>query len=349
MRRLNIAIGPIVEEFGGVSQHILAIQKYSSHRISPIPPRLVRVMLRQYAGMYMDLIKRVGLHGYDIVHSHVDPSFVNLCLNSRTTNCRWVHTYHLLYFDEDYPEGLASWQKEINRELIETASKADIRISVAKWLRDYLQDVYSIQTEYIPNGVDLAACDKANRDRFVKRYGLDNFVLFVGGLQPVKNPQLFLKLVVRIPDVKFVMIGRNMDPIRIMKDFGLSIPSNLTLMGEMRHADLLDATSACKAFVMTTKREGLPTALLEAMAMCKPVVVPNINGCKEIADNVDNCFSYTPNSLDDLAEQTKRALISTSTGKKAREKVASEYDWKVVSKQIDSLYEGAISRTSIVY
>lgn len=340
--RLKVAIGPIFEDFGGVSQHILAIQKFSSHRISPIAPEFIRTVFGKRACMYMSIVRRFGLHGYDIVHSHVDPSFVNLCLLSRTTACKWVHTYHTLYFEEDYPGGLASWQKEINKVLIETASKADAKISVCKWLHDYLNTRYSIQTEMIPNGVDLEACDMANQERFLKRYGFDDFVLFTGGAQTIKNPQLFVKLAASIPNTKFVMIGRKLDPI-VFNEWGLPVPKNLSLLGEMKHENVLDAMSACKAFVITSKRESGPIALLEAMALGKPVVVPDHSGCKEIVASEENGFLYEPNSLDDLVEQTRQALISTCIGKRARERVARLYDWRVLSKRIDLLYESIAS------
>ena len=86
--------------------------------------------------------------------------------------------------------------------------------------------------------MNLEVCDRANPDRFVKRFALCDFVLFVGNIQPIKNPQLFVELAIRMPEVKFVMIGRNLDAIYLMKEYGVSIPKNLILMNEMRHKDL---------------------------------------------------------------------------------------------------------------
>jgi len=340
---MKVAIGPVFEEFGGVSRHIFGIKKFSSHEVRVVPSKFARTVLGKSGlriSLYRRLMNKIRLNGYDAVHSHVDPWFTNLCLSSRTNTCKWIHTYHTLYFEEDYPEGLKTWQKEINRTLIEVASKADMRISVSKWLHDYLSDTYSIQTEIIPNGVDLEGCDKANPDRFRKRCRLfGDFILFVGNIQPIKNPELFVKLALQMPEVKFMMIGRNLDAIHLMNEYAVSIPKNLVLMNEMRHEDVLDAMSACTAFVITSKREATPITLLEAMGMSKPVVVPAHSGCKEVVHSNDYGFLYEPDSLEDLVDQTRQALISKHVGERARERVSQNHDWKILVKRIDSLYE----------
>ncbi len=339
---LNVAIGPVFDEFGGVSQHIFGIEKFSAHKITEVPSKFSRTVLSKSGRriwLYKKIMNKVGLSRYDIVHSHVDPWFTNLCLMSRTNTCKWVHTYHTLYFEEDYPGGLKPWMNEINRTLIDVASKADVKISISKWLHDHLLETYSIQTEIIPNGDDLDVCNRANPDRFVKKYGIHDFILFVGNIQPIKNPQLFVELAAQMPEVKFVMIGRNLDAIHLMNEYGVSIPKNLILMNELRHEDTLDAIAACKTFVMTSKREGIPTALLEPMGMGKPVVAPAHSGCKEVVHSNDYGFLYEPGSLDELIERTKEALVSEHIGKRARERISRNYDWKILAKRIDSIYE----------
>jgi glycosyltransferase involved in cell wall biosynthesis len=344
---MKIGIGPIFNESRGVNQHILAIKKYSSNNIIEIPPKFIRRVLaldKTGAGIitYEKLINPVKSKLYDIVHSHVDRWFVNLCLSSRK-NFKWVHTYHILYFAEDWLNGLDKYQQTTNQALIEVASKADVRISVSKWLHDYLLNNYAIETEVIYNGFDSEVCDKANRDRFEKKYAWGDFVLFVGAIEPVKNPQLFVQLAAKMPDMRFVMIGQGLNAARLGKTFGVSIPSNLVLMDEVKHEVVLDAMSACKVFVMTSRREGIPTTLLEAMYLGKPAVVPAHSGCKEVVASDEYGFLFEPDSLNDLFKQTQRALVSNNIGQKARERVSKLYDWKILAKQIDAIYERTVN------
>ena len=340
--KLKVAIGPVYGTFGGVNQHILGIKKSSSHQISGLPPKFIRQVLGKSGRtiwLYKKIMNKVGLHHYEIIHSHVDPWFTKLCLSSRTNTCKWVHTYHTLYFENDYPEGLNQQQKEINRTLLEVAPQADVRISISQWLHDYLLETYSIRTEIIPNGVDLEMCKRANPDRFMKKYALHDFVLFVGYLDPIKNPQLFVELAIRMPEIRFVMIGRNLNAIHLKKVYDVPVPKNLILLNELSHGDTLDAMAACKAFVNTSKREGIPTALLETMGIGKPVVAPTHTGCKEIIHSNNYGFLYEPDSLDDLTEKTRRALLSKNIGEKGRERILKHYDWKILSRKIDLLYE----------
>jgi glycosyltransferase involved in cell wall biosynthesis len=340
--QLKIAIGPVFDEYGGVSQHIFGIKKYSTHGIFEIPSKFNRKLLSK-SGRVMKLYKKImnntQLSQYDIIHSHVDPWFTNLCHLSRTKNCKWIHTYHTFYFKEDYSNGLKIWQEKINRGLIEIASQADIKICISNWLHDYLYKNYSIQTEVIPNGVDLDECEKANPDRFIKKYNLSDFILYIGNLQSVKNPKLFVELAKQMPKIKFVMIGRNLDAAHLDREYKVLIPENLILLNEIMHEDAMDAISACKVFVMTSKREGIPTVLLEAMAMSKHVVVPNHSGCKEVVCSSDYGFLYKPNSLDDLIDKTMNAMDSKNIGDKARKRILKEYNWKIIAKKIDSVYE----------
>lgn len=346
---MKIAIGPVFSEYGGVSQHIFGIKKYSSHKVIEIPRRFIRTALvldksRYGTALYRKIMNAVNLNRYDVVHSHVDPWYTNLCLSSRTLTCKWIHTYHTLYFEEDYPNGLQIWQKVINRVLIEVASKADVKISISKWLHDYLYENFSIQTQIIHNGVDLEACDKANPDRFRAKYKLyDDFALFVGNMQPIKNPGLFIDLAKQIPDLKFVMIGKGLNATWLAKEYNVPFPKNLVLLGKVNHCDALNATAACRILVMTSRREGIPTVLLEAMAMRKPVVVPDHSGCKEIVVSEECGLLYKPNSLDDLVEQTWKALASTNIGERARKRVAQQYSWKILAKSIDLAYERKIA------
>jgi glycosyltransferase involved in cell wall biosynthesis len=339
---LRISIGTVFEEYGGVSRHIFNIKKYSTHKIKIVPSKFVRVFLNRFRSTkqyYMRFMNEARINRHDVIHSHADPWFEKLCLASRSDRCKWIHTFHSLFFDADYKGGLQKWQEEANKSLIEVASKADIRISVCKWLHDYLSEKHSIETVIVENGVDIEECDKACAKRFTNKYHLNNFVLYVGGIREVKDPLLFVRLAKRLHDLTFVMIGERLTTINLQNAYGIRIPKNIVMLGELSHMDILDAMAKCIAYVVTSKRETGPLTLLEAMAIRKPVVAPKHSGCKEIVSNSDYGILYEPNSLDDLVEKTKAALDSGSVGDRARERIEQKYDWKMLAPKIDSLYE----------
>jgi glycosyltransferase involved in cell wall biosynthesis len=323
---------------GGVRQHILAIKQYSSLRLELVPPN---ELLEDFDGNLSQLLSEF-VPDVRAVHSHVLPWFIEWCGKRQKSGVRWSHTYHLNYFPEHAKGELLPWQKEINDALLNVARHADVRISVARWQREYLLKTHGIETLYIPNGVDVALCDKADAKRFRQKVGDGPFVLYVGRNDPVKNPADFVRLAQQLPRQSFVMMGHDLSREILRDEWELEAPGNLNLPGPASHTEVQDAIAACSALVVTSKREGLPTLVLEAMAQLKPVVVPNEAGCTEAIGDGEFGFIYRQGDIDDLAEKTLAALADTKRCAGARKRVLSEYDWRVVAPKLDALYLGDV-------
>ncbi len=107
--------------------------------------------------------------------------------------------------------------------------------------------------------------------------------------------------------------------------------------------DVQNAVAAASALVVTSKREGLPTLVFEAMAQCKPVVVPNEAGCMETIADGESGFIYQQDDLEDLAARTRAALEDGARGQRARQRLLVEYDWRVVAPRLDALSRGEVS------
>jgi len=122
-----------------------------------------------------------------------------------------------------------------------------------------------------------------------------------------------------------------------------SLPSNLTVIGEyLKHETILDAIAACKVFVMTSRIEGLPTALMEAMALGKPVVASKVHGCEELLDNEKYGYLYDLGDIEMLRNKTIVALTDSEIGIIAKQHVRQNFDWKVIAPQIDAVYQNLI-------
>ena len=80
--------------------------------------------------------------------------------------------------------------------------------------------------------------------------------------------------------------------------------------------------------------------VLEAMAQSKPVVVPDEPGCMEAVGHGEFGSIYRQDDLNDLAEKTLTVLADTQRNQGARQRVLSEYDWRVVIPQLDAIYQG---------
>ena len=335
----KIVLGGNVENWGGVNRHIQSIRLFSLNKILFLPSNylLKFLTIHDFTSKYLN---KINLNKIKIVHSHVYPWMIiwSNNLKLKNPNIKWIHTYHAHYFPE-YSEGeFLDWQKEFNRTFIEVASKADVKISVSKWQQIFYKEKFNIDTLYIPNGVDVVKCDKANADVFYKKYGLKNFILNVSRHDPVKNPKEFVLLAQAMPEYNFVIIGNGLTKELFKEHYNTSAPKNLTILAKMSQLEVQHAIAASSCLVSNSKREGLPTLILEGMAQSKAVVVSNEPGSMEAIDHGKYGYFYELGNIQDLKNQTLQALKDTIKPVKARQRVLVEYDWQVVIKKLDRLY-----------
>jgi glycosyltransferase involved in cell wall biosynthesis len=335
----QVLIGANILKPNGVDFHIHAIHKNSALETQLVPPDhiLERLSMGDFLQNYLT---NLPLKSNSTIHSHVYPGFIEWCFQKKAENksIKWIHTYHLHYFNDHSSKVLSDWQKEFNRVFVEVASKADIKISVSKWQQAFYKENFNIDTVYIPNGVNVEQCDQADPVGFKKTYGIDNFILNVSRHDPVKNPKEFVKLAIAMPTYEFVIIGSELTEGLFIEHYAITPPDNLKIFGKMTQVEVQNAIAACACLVSTSKREGLPTLVLEAMTQAKPVVVSNELGSMEAIDSGRYGYYYTLGDIEGLKKKTMLAINDNDIGLKARQRILEEYDWRVVIKKLDSIY-----------
>jgi glycosyltransferase involved in cell wall biosynthesis len=337
----DVLMGANFASFGGVRTHLHSIQRNSQCRIELAPPEelVSSVGLHRFQGRFREPFFEFDASKLKAVHSHVFPWFIDWCRHQQIHHgVRWIHTYHLKYYPEHADGPLLPWQQEINESLINVARHADVCLSVSKWQCEELRDKHGIPATYLPNGVDVRACDRANPDRFRKKICVDRFILYVGRNDPVKNPVEFVELARRIPLEQFVMIGGGLDAPAATESFG-ALPGNLRILGGVGQSEVQDAIAGCDALVVTSKREGLPTLVLEAMAHDKPMVVPDEPGCLEAIDYGRYGEVYQLGDVGDLVKKVIKVTERGHDSRNSRNRVLEEYDWRVVLPKLDRIYQ----------
>lgn len=336
----EVLVGPNFAEFGGVRHHIEAINRYSSRNVQLAPPADVAETLTPYdlLEVFAEQFDNFAAPGVKIVHSHVYPWYIDWCQRRQHDGTFWIHTYHLNYYDEHGLDGLEPWQIEINDALLNRAKHADLCLSVSQWQVEELKQQHDIEATYLPNGVDVTLSDQSSAERFRSDYPGAGFVLYVGRNDPVKNPLEFIQLAAALPNQRFVMIGGGLSNETLQAAGESELPSNLEIVGGLSQQRVQDAIAACDALVVTSKREGLPTLVMEGMALGRPIVVPTEPGCMEAIGQGETGLIYELGNIDHLVHQTLAALENTTIGPAARQRVLNEYDWRVVSKKLDEIY-----------
>ncbi|HBJ35792.1 MAG TPA: hypothetical protein DDZ51_13810 [Planctomycetaceae bacterium] len=327
-----------------------SLVRYSSLNLAIFPDDkvLAEVPLGFITSDFSEQFYRWTPSSVQAVHSHVFPWFIQWCdFQKRQSGIRWVHTHHNWYYPEFGKGALEPWQEQFNEGFLFALRNADVCLSVSKWQQKFLKEQFGLATHYLPNGVDVKACDQADASRWVAKTGLKDFVLYLGRNDPVKNPVDFVLLAQHLPKVKFVMVGQGLSCEVLRDEWQIEAPANLVVLGGASHEDAQDAIAACSVLVMTSKREGLPTLALEAMAQSKPVVVPTEDGCMEAVGGGEFGFIYRQGDIDHLAESTLEALSDQIRRGRARQRVLNEYNWTVILSKLDKVYTTGIANSHV--
>ncbi|MDX1828797.1 MAG: glycosyltransferase family 4 protein [Lutibacter sp.] len=89
--------------------------------------------------------------------------------------------------------------------------------------------------------------------------------------------------------------------------------------------------------VLPSYREGLPTSLIEACAIGRPIITTNAIGCKECVDEGLNGYKVPVKSTIKLAKAIEKLIVSSklrkAMGIRSRQKAEAEFDKKAVIKE----------------
>lgn len=114
------------------------------------------------------------------------------------------------------------------------------------------------------------------------------------------------------------------------------------IYGKEKHSKLLE----CDIFIHTSRSEGLPTAVLEAMSYKLPVFVTKGTG---IAEDIEKyqCGWIAENNAESVAKQLEKMIVEKDLfqeyGENAYNYVKSKYDWDKISKEAIEEYRKIIN------
>lgn len=338
----QVLLGAHLHFQGGVRNHLLAIAQYSQLKTVLVPSE--RVLQRwgraPFSEHRHDFLQLRPPASAIAVHTHVLPWLIDWARCHRSGQLRWVHTHHLLYYPEAGSNGIEPWQADLNEAMLGGARDADVCLCVSRWEQRTLREQYGIQSAWLPNGVDVQACDRAVGARFCRRWKIaPGFVLWVGRMDPIKNPAEFVRLAAGLPQQQFVMVG-GVTVRDIEHDLKLPVPENLRLLPALSHPQTLDALAAAGAVVVTSFKEGLPTLVLEAMTLEKQLVVPDEAGCLDATDGELHALIYHHGNMTELTDFVCRSLAEPVCRQAARLRILTQFDWRVIATQLDRIYQG---------
>jgi len=160
-------------------------------------------------------------------------------------------------------------------------------------------------------------------------------MLAVGRLHPVKDHAFLVRAcrLLKNRDFPFECLIAGEGPERasiegLIRD--LDLQREVRLMGHLSRRQLDASYAAVDLVVLTSRSEGIPLVLMEAMAHNKPVLAPAITGIPELVLDGQNGFLYPPGSLEgfvagvELVRHSSSALAPVCRA--ARQHVLKHFD-----------------------
>jgi glycosyltransferase involved in cell wall biosynthesis len=227
-------------------------------------------------------------NGVDIVHCHGYKSNFYGLLASRgrvpsvTTNHNWLTAHWKLKI---YCMLDSLWIRFFDRIV---AVSDEVKKDMVK------HKIPEVKIRVIDNGIALERFEKqVETGRMKTQLGLEERTRVIGtvGSLVVEKGHLYLLEAARpildiVKDLKFLIIGDG--PLRKLleeKSEELGIKKHLIFAGQRK--DIPELLMAMDIFVLPSIKEGLPMALLEAMAAKRPVIATRVGAIPKVIENKD--------------------------------------------------------------
>ena len=159
----------------------------------------------------------------------------------------------------------------------------------------------------VQNGVDLSRIDRITKD--LPAIHNDQFTIASVGLIKIKNPTTVLDAVYQYKDqdTKLNFLGEGaLRPVLTEKVERSGLQKQVQLMGMVARDKVFEYFALADLFVSASWGEGLPVAVMEAMACGRPVVLSDIAPHREIAEGVDFIPLIKPDDVTGFAQEIKK-------------------------------------------
>jgi glycosyltransferase involved in cell wall biosynthesis len=236
----------------------------------------------------------------------------------------------------------------------------DAFVSNCEAVRRDLAALVRCPCHILPNGVDLARFDPARVAPRVRRdLGLDARTPVVGvSARPAPGKGLeFLAEVLRVtaaevPSLRLLVAGESGWRGHYERLFAeLRLQDRVTFLGYV--GDIESFYASCDVVVLASRQksvEGSPNALLEAMAMERPVVATNVGGVAETLRDQGEGYLIDPSDVGGFAGRVISLCREPSTrrrlGTAGRATVMREHDDRVVTQRLSDICTEVLERAA---
>ncbi len=206
----------------------------------------------------------------------------------------------------------------------------------------------------IPHGLNESAQKLLPREEARQKLNLPANAFIVGAianLYPTKGIDILIEAAAN-PELKelfFAIIGDGPERTKLLEMIkARALQKNFFLIGAKDEAAMY--LPAFDIFVLPSRKEGLPYALLEAMAAGLPIVATDVGAAREMFENEKSALIVPANDKHALARAIKKLAVdksfSASLGRLAQTKIKDSFSFENMIQKTRELYEKLTAKRS---
>ena len=298
---------------------------------------------------WMVALRRLLVRGhYDVVHFHLPYAaalgqFVVASL-PRSTRPGVVYTEHSLWDRARF----------VNRALLRASmGDAERLVTVSQASYEALPAPLRRRATTVVHGVDLSESDSLIARRTELRalvrseLGVDDDELLfmtVANLRPEKGYDVLLDAAKAIADselpIRIAAVGHGpLSSALRARHADLALGDRFQFLGQ--RDDVLKLLAGADAFVLASRQEGLPVALMEATSIGLPIVASSIGGVPQILEDEVDALLVPPGDPRSLVDAMKRLALDPELrdrlGRRAKLR-SSMFDIAEASRAVGDIY-----------
>lgn len=291
-----------------------------------------------------DIARYVRDHGIQLIHAHLPWAGIVARIAGRLTQIPVMYTEHN---KQERYHFLTRWCNVATLNFLSKmiAVSRDVEESVRRF-----KPGLKVPLETILNGVDVGAFAPGHYDPTIirKKFSISAGTPVVGTVavfRTQKRLDLWLeiakRIVTAIPETCFIVVGDGplKDQLESRK-VGLGLEAKVFFAG--RQTDVKPYLASFDIFMMTSVFEGLPVAMLEAMASGCAVISTDAGGVKEVIRHgvdgllcpVSEPFGLVGYACDLIKDEGKRKEFSTN----GRQRISDSFNIKKMVLELEKSY-----------
>jgi len=338
-----LIVSPKISGIGGVAQHVskliegLRVRGFDVDVISientlHIPVKRLYNPSFAFFSAFKALFNRFGGVGYDVVHGHNLPTW--FCIKISRARAK-ILTLHGIY-SEQVATLHGGFLGYLSRRFeVYAVKKIDRLTCISRDTCNYYERL-GVEVEFIPNAIDFNDLPSDSLRLYDKQ------VIFVGRLSREKGIDILLEALKYIDgDIHLLVLGSG--PLKGMVTRACEVYSNLHYLGYQPRHECLRYIAGSDLLVLPSRIEGMPTVLLEAMALRTPIIASRIPGVVDVVDDETAVLVDVEQPLA-LARAINKYVSSYPKDfvDRAYERVSSEFNWDSVINRYVGLYESLL-------